>query len=124
MKKRDLLVIVGPTASGKTTLATALAHRLHTEIISGDSRQIYRRMNLGTGKDLNEYVVDGVTIPYHLIDIAEPGSKYNVFEFQRDFLQAYESIRAKGNYLCCVVDRECMLSRYCVAIACYRYPKM
>lgn len=96
MKKRDLLVIVGPTASGKTTLATALAHRLHTEIISGDSRQIYRRMNLGTGKDLNEYVVDGVTIPYHLIDIAEPGSKYNVFEFQRDFLQAYESIRAKG----------------------------
>ena len=92
----DLITILGPTASGKTPLAAALAHRLHTEIISGDSRQVYRRMDLGTGKDLADYVVDGHRIPYHLIDIAEPGTKYNVFEFQHDFLQAYEDIRSRG----------------------------
>lgn len=92
----DLITILGPTASGKTPLAAALAHRLHAEIISGDSRQVYRRMDLGTGKDLADYVVDGHRIPYHLIDIAEPGTKYNVFEFQHDFLQAYEDIRSRG----------------------------
>lgn len=92
----DLITILGPTASGKTPLAAALAARLHTEIISGDSRQIYRRMDLGTGKDLADYVVDGYRVPYHLIDIAEPGYKYNVFEFQRDFLRAYEDICTRG----------------------------
>lgn len=92
----DLVTILGPTASGKTPLAAALAYRLDSEIISGDSRQIYKRMDLGTGKDLADYVVDGKRIPYHLIDIVEPGYKYNVFEFQRDFLQAYEAIRQKG----------------------------
>ena len=92
----DLITILGPTASGKTPLAAALAARLHTEIISGDSRQIYRRMDLGTGKDLVDYVVDGQQIPYHLIDIVEPGYKYNVFEYQRDFLKAYEDIRSRG----------------------------
>ena len=91
----DLVTILGPTASGKTPLAAALAYRLNAEIISGDSRQVYRRMDLGTGKDL-DYVVDGKRIPYHLIDIVEPGYKYNVFEFQRDFLQAYEEIRQRG----------------------------
>lgn len=92
----DLITLLGPTASGKTPLAAALADRLHSEIISGDSRQVYRRMDLGTGKDLEDYVVNGHPIPYHLIDIAEPGTKYNVFEFQHDFLRAYESIRSRG----------------------------
>ena len=91
----DLVTILGPTASGKTPLAAALAFRLNAEIISGDSRQVYRRMDLGTGKDLADYVVDGKRIPYHLIDIVEPGYKYNVFEFQRDFLQAYDDIRQR-----------------------------
>lgn len=92
----DLITILGPTASGKTPLAAALADRLGTEIISGDSRQVYRRMDLGTGKDLVDYVVDGRPVPYHLIDIVEPGYKYNVFEYQRDFLKAYGDITAKG----------------------------
>ena len=94
--KYDLITILGPTASGKTPLAAALADRLGTEIISGDSRQVYRRMDLGTGKDLVDYVVEGHEVPYHLIDIVEPGYKYNVFEYQRDFLKAYEDITAKG----------------------------
>lgn len=94
--KYDLITILGPTASGKTPLAAALANRLGTEIISGDSRQVYRRMDLGTGKDLVDYVVDGKEVPYHLIDIVEPGYKYNVFEYQRDFLKAYEDITSRG----------------------------
>ena len=94
--KYDLITILGPTASGKTPLATALAHKLGTEIISGDSRQVYRRMDLGTGKDLDDYTVGGEQVPYHLIDIVEPGYKYNVFEYQRDFLQAYQEITQKG----------------------------
>ena len=93
--KYDLITIIGPTASGKTPLAAALANKLGTEIISGDSRQVYRRMDLGTGKDLVDYTVDGHEVPYHLIDIVEPGYKYNVFEYQRDFLKAYEEITAK-----------------------------
>ena len=92
----DLITLLGPTASGKTPLAASLAHRLHTEIISADSRQVYRRMDLGTGKDLEDYTVDGDQIPYHLIDIVEPGYKYNVFEYQRDFLAAYQEVKAKG----------------------------
>ena len=92
----DLIAILGPTASGKTTLAAALAAELDTEIISADSRQVYRRMDLGTGKDLDDYVVDGRRVPYHLIDIAEPGTKYNLFEYQRDFRKAYDGIRARG----------------------------
>ena len=94
--KYDLITILGPTASGKTPLAAVLADKLGTEIISGDSRQVYRRMDLGTGKDLADYTVGGRSVPYHLIDIVEPGYKYNVFEYQRDFLKAYESIVAKG----------------------------
>ena len=94
--KYDLITILGPTATGKTPLAAALADRLSTEIISGDSRQVYRRMDLGTGKDLADYTVEGRQVPYHLIDIVEPGYKYNVFEYQRDFLKAYEEIVAKG----------------------------
>lgn len=96
MPNYDLIAILGPTASGKTPFAAALAAELNTEIISADSRQIYRGMDLGTGKDLADYTVGGRTIPYHLIDIADPGYKYNVFEYQRDFLSAYEAIKQKG----------------------------
>ena len=94
--KFDLITILGPTASGKTPLAAALADKLDTEIISADSRQVYRRMDLGTGKDLADYTVNGKRIPFHLIDIVEPGTKYNVFEYQRDFLNAYKDITARG----------------------------
>lgn len=96
MSDIDLVAIIGPTASGKTSLATALAYDLDSEIISGDSRQVYRGMDIGTGKDLEDYVVEGRQIPYHLIDIVEPGYKYNVFEYQRDFLKAYEDICRRG----------------------------
>lgn len=92
----NLITILGPTASGKTPLAAALAMRMSTEIISADSRQVYRRMDLGTGKDLADYTIGETQVPYHLIDICEPGYKYNVFEYQRDFLQAYELITARG----------------------------
>lgn len=96
MPNYDLITILGPTASGKTPLAASLASRLHTEIISADSRQVYREMDLGTGKDLEDYIVDDHVVPYHLIDIADPGYKYNVFEYQRDFLKAYKDIRQRG----------------------------
>lgn len=91
-----LITILGPTATGKTALAAALAAKIDAEIISADSRQVYRSMDLGTGKDLCDYCVDGKNIPYHLIDIAEPGYKYNVFEYQRDFHSVYESIVDRG----------------------------
>ena len=91
-----MITILGPTACGKTALATALAARLDGEIISADSRQVYRRMDIGTGKDLADYLVDGKHIPYHLIDICEPGTKYNLFEYQHDVLQAYADIVARG----------------------------
>lgn len=95
--KYDLIAVVGPTASGKTSLAVALAKELGTEIISADSRQVYRRMDLGTGKDLSDYHVEGDRyIPYHLIDIVEPGTKYNVFEYQQDFMKAYEDMKSRG----------------------------
>ncbi len=96
MDKIKLITILGPTASGKTTFAARLASTLDTEIISADSRQVYRGMTLGTGKDLDDYVVNGKQIPYHLIDICDPGEKYNVFEYQHDFHKAYELIRSKG----------------------------
>ena len=88
----DLVTILGPTASGKTAIAVRLARQIGAEIISADSRQVYRRMNLGTGKDIDEYG----EIPYHLIDICEPGTRYNLFAYQRDFLAAYEDIRRRG----------------------------
>lgn len=96
METYQLITILGPTASGKTTFAAHLAARLHTEIISADSRQIYRSMDIGTGKDLADYVVNGQSVPYHLIDICEPGYKYNVFEYQHDFFRVYEQIRHTG----------------------------
>ena len=96
-KTDRLITILGPTASGKTDLAAHLAAAMNGEIISADSRQVYRGMDIGTGKDLGDYVVDGRNIPYHLIDIADPGTKYNVFEYQRDFLKAYKGIVERGN---------------------------
>ena len=90
-----MITILGPTASGKTPMAAALARRVGGEIISADSRQVYRRMDIGTGKDLADYVVDGQQVPYHLIDICEPGTKYNLFQYQQDFYDAYEQIRQR-----------------------------
>jgi len=91
----DLLVITGATASGKTAIAAQVASRLNGEIISADSRQVYRRMDIGTGKDLKDYIVDGKPVPVHLLDIAEPGYKYNVFEYQRDFLKVYSDLKRR-----------------------------
>jgi tRNA dimethylallyltransferase len=92
----DLLFITGPTASGKTLLAATLASVLKGEVISADSRQVYRKMNLGTGKDYSDYIVNGISVPYHLIDIAEPGYRYNVFEFQRDFRTVYDDLKSRN----------------------------
>ena len=107
-----MITILGPTASGKTPLAAALAQQINGEIISADSRQVYRRMDIGTGKDLADYTVHGsgsmvqclsltinqepLTIPYHLIDICEPGTKYNLFQYQQDFFDAYQDIIGRG----------------------------
>jgi len=91
-----MITILGPTACGKTALAVSLAAKMGGEIISADSRQVYRGMDIGTGKDLSEYHVDGKQIPYHLIDIEEAGQKYNLFRFQEDFNAAYEDITSRG----------------------------
>ncbi|MDY6318519.1 MAG: tRNA (adenosine(37)-N6)-dimethylallyltransferase MiaA [Prevotella sp.] len=91
-----MITILGPTASGKTELAAHLAYELDAEIISADSRQVYRRMDIGTGKDIDDYTVNGRRIPYHLVDICEPGTKYNLFRYQQDFHAAYEDIRKRN----------------------------
>ncbi len=88
----DLVCVLGPTASGKTRYAVSLARRLGAEIISADSRQVYRGMDIGTGKDLSEYG----DVPYHLIDIQPAGAKYNVYEYQKDFVKVYQDIRSRG----------------------------
>lgn len=98
---KKMITILGPTASGKTPLAAALAYRLRqegtqAEIISADSRQVYRRMDIGTGKDLKDYEVAGEVVPYHLIDIREPGTKYNLFEYQQDFFDVYADMQRRG----------------------------
>ncbi len=94
--KYDLITILGATACGKTSFATRLAKEIGGEIISADSRQVYRLMDIGTGKDLADYVVDGEEIPYHLIDICEPGEKYNLYRYQNDFLDAYNGVRSRN----------------------------
>ena len=95
-----MITILGPTASGKTPLAAALANEIGGEIISADSRQVYRRMDIGTGKDLADYILkindESLKIPYHLIDICEPGTKYNLFQYQQDFFDVYQDIRNRG----------------------------
>lgn len=95
-KNYNLIVILGPTASGKTRLAARLAARIGAELISADSRQVYRGMDIGTGKDLAEYIVGGVPVPHHLIDVAEPGHLFSVFEFQQRFYECFREIRARG----------------------------
>lgn len=93
MKEYELITVLGPTACGKTAFAARLAAQLGTEIISADSRQVYRRMDIGTGKDLSDYLVDGKQIPFHLIDICEPGTKYNVFQYQQDFFNVFSKLK-------------------------------
>lgn len=93
---QKMITILGPTASGKTSLAAALAARIDAEIISADSRQVYRGMTIGTGKDLDDYRQGDRLIPYHLIDICEPGTKYNLFQYQQDFHLIYNNIVARG----------------------------
>jgi tRNA dimethylallyltransferase len=95
MNSYQLITILGPTASGKTTLAAALANKIDSEIISADSRQVYRGMDIGTGKDLADYIVDGHQIPYHLIDICDAGYKYNLYEFQHDFHSVFSEISSR-----------------------------
>lgn len=92
----DIVVITGPTATGKTKLAALVADRLGGEVISADSRQVYRGMDIGTGKDLSEYTVDGREVPVHLVDIVEAGYRYNVYEYQRDFLGVFEEMTVRG----------------------------
>ena len=100
MKKNNrtapLICILGPTATGKTQLAANLAARLDASVISADSRQVYRGMDIGTGKDLSEYVVNGRPVPYYLIDLVDAGYEYNVFEYQRDFFQVYDTLQHEG----------------------------
>jgi tRNA dimethylallyltransferase len=91
-----LLTVLGPTASGKTAFAARLAHAMDAEIISADSRQVYRKMDIGTGKDYADYLVDGTEIPYHLVDIVDAGYKYSLFEYQRDFINAFNDITGRG----------------------------
>lgn len=94
--ENKLITILGPTACGKTAVAVSLARAIGAEVISADSRQVYRRMDIGTGKDIREYGINENFVPYHLIDIAEPGSRYNVYRYQQDFLRAYHDITSRG----------------------------
>ena len=97
-----MITILGCTATGKTALAASLAYEIDGEVISADSRQVYRRMDLGTGKDYEDFIVEGTKIPFHLIDIAEPGEEYNIFEYQKDFFEVYKEINArKKNTILC-----------------------
>lgn len=94
--EHNLITVLGHTAGGKTRFAACLADRLGGEVVSADSRQVYRRMDLGTGKDYGDYIIEGREVPFHLIDILEPGYEYNVFEFQKDFLEAFSDIAGRG----------------------------
>jgi tRNA dimethylallyltransferase len=98
MKNYNMLTILGSTAVGKTGFAAHMAARLDGEVISADSRQVYRGMDIGTGKDLADYMVDGQLIPAHLIDIADAGYQYNVFEYQRDFLKVFDDMQKRGKF--------------------------
>lgn len=95
-KKYDLITVLGATAGGKTSFATQLAYITDREIIGADSRQVYRRMDIGTGKDLGDYTVNDKKIPAHLVDIAEPGYKYNVYEYQADFIKIFNKLKSEG----------------------------
>lgn len=95
-KAGSLITILGPTASGKTSLAAHLAYEIDAEIISADSRQVYRGMTIGTGKDLEDYMIKDRQIPHHLIDICKPGTKYNLFRYQEDFIKVYADMMKRG----------------------------
>ena len=94
--KYNLITILGATAGGKTSFAAQLAYITNREIIGADSRQVYRKMDIGTGKDIDDYIINGKKIPVHLIDIADPGYKYNVFEYQKDFIKVYQQLKSEG----------------------------
>ena len=96
-KELNFIVITGPTATGKTKVAVDIAYQYNGEIISADSRQIYKGMDIGTGKDLDEYIIKNKQLPYHLIDILDPNENYSVYQFQRDFLSSYNSIKERNN---------------------------
>lgn len=96
MAEFNLITILGPTASGKTAFAARLALEMNGEIISADSRQVYRGMDIGTGKDYADYIASDKKIPYHLIDIHEPGYRYNVYEYQKDFSKVFRDITVRG----------------------------
>lgn len=96
MNRFNLITILGATATGKTEIAARLAKEISGEVLSADSRQVYRNMDIGTGKDLSDYIIDGIKIPYHLIDIVDAGYEYNVFEYQRDFIKVFDEITNKG----------------------------
>lgn len=95
LKTYDLIVVLGPTASGKTSFAARLAYEFQGEVISADSRQVYRDMDIGTGKDYSDYQVEGSRVAYHLVDIVDPGQRYNVYAFQQDFLRVYNELRRR-----------------------------
>jgi tRNA dimethylallyltransferase len=94
----NLVTVLGPTASGKTAFAAQLASLIRGEVISADSRQVYRHMNLGAGKDYDDFLVSGIRVPFHLIDIADPGYRYSVFEFQRDFFRVFRDIQSRNRF--------------------------
>src|SRR4030042_6646707 len=94
----NLVTVLGPTASSKTSFAAHLALKLNGEVISADSRQVYRHMNLGTGKDYDDYTIHGISVPCHLIDIVDPGYKYNVFEYQQDFMRVFNDITSRDRF--------------------------
>lgn len=96
-----MIAIIGPTACGKTQVAVRVARALGGHVVSADSRQVYRRMDIGTGKDLRDYTLDGQAVPYHLIDIAEPGERYTVYDYQRDFLKVYNSLSPHTEIVLC-----------------------
>ncbi len=110
--KNKLVVILGPTAVGKTKFAVKLAHKFNGEIISADSRQVYKRMDIGTGKDLSEYTVDGKEIPVHLIDLIEPSDEYNLFTFIKDYNAVFTEICQRKKIPFLVGGRGCILIRF------------
>lgn len=112
MRDLKLITILGPTATGKTRLAAELAAELDAEIISADSRQVYRGMDLGTGKDLQDYEVGEFKVPYHLIDIVDPGYEFNIYEFQKNFLNRIKTLNKEIRRQFYAEDQACILIRY------------